>query len=178
MRDMLNVPYDEAWPEVFEELKVLLQNTLGDLALAIEHVGSTAIPGIPAKPRIDLDVVIESEELLPQISEQLETLGYFQQGNLGRAGREAFGRKDDQVPYDGSGREWMKHNLYVCPKDSPVLREHLLFRDYLRSHPEIAKEYADLKQSLVEEDRYNQDAYVAGKTGFVAKVLELAKVEE
>ncbi len=130
---------------------------------------------MPAKPRIDLDVVIVSMAHFPEVAKRLSALGYYSQGNLGRDGREAFGRRDDLVPYDSKQTTWMKHNLYVCSKDSAVLREHLIFRDYLRNHPETAKEYAELKQLLVERDRHNQDAYVAGKTVFVQEVLRKAQ---
>lgn len=173
-KDMTNEPYNPAWPAQFEELRNTLSQALGDRIIAIEHVGSTAIPGMPAKPKLDIDIVISSMALLPTIAERLEPLGYISQGNLGREGREAFGRKDDQVPYTHHMKSWPKHNLYVCPQDSPVLQEHLRFRDYLRQHPDLAEQYARLKQELSERYRYDQQQYVAGKSDFVRQILALS----
>jgi GrpB-like predicted nucleotidyltransferase (UPF0157 family) len=170
-RDMANVPYDPQWPVVFERLSTVLTESLGDLILRIEHVGSTAIPGLAAKPRIDLDLVIGSQIDLAAVSQKLVALGYIPQGDLGRPGREAFGRADEFTPHTEPPTAWMKHNLYVCPHDSPMLAEHVQFRDYLISHPEVAHEYALLKQELVISDRFDQDAYVAGKSRFVEEVL-------
>lgn len=170
---MSNVAYDPGWPVVFENLKTLYARTLSNFR-AIEHVGSTSIPGASAKPRIDIDIVIESETDLPQTVAELERLGYYPQGNLGRPGREAFGRTDDRVPYDGKETKWMKHNLYVCTKDSPTLSEHIRFREYLRAHPEVVAEYCALKMRLAADYRHDQDAYVAGKSAFVRRVLQVA----
>jgi GrpB-like predicted nucleotidyltransferase (UPF0157 family) len=162
-RDMANVPYDPEWPAIFQKLKEIISQAYPK-AIGVEHIGSTAIPEMSAKPRIDLDVVIADEAELPDITAALESLGYYSQGDRGHSGREAFGRKDDHVPYDGKGTAWIKHNLYVCPHDSAVLHEHLVFRNYLRTYPEAAEEYVLLKNKLSREFRHDQKAYIAGKT--------------
>ena len=171
VRDMTNVPYDPEWPVHFAKISRILKSALGEECIAIEHVGSTAVPGLSAKPKIDMDVVIDSMSHFSAVSRLLEGLGYYPQGDLGRTDREAFGRQDDRVPFDGVGTVQPKHNLYVCTKESSYLREHLAFRDYLRVHPEAALAYSALKNGLAERDRYDQEAYVAGKTEFIRGIL-------
>lgn len=137
---------------------------LGDLAVAIEHVGSTAVPGLAAKPIIDLDVVVASAEDIPEAIERLARLGYYHQGDLGIPGREAF-RSPGGAP---------EHHLYLCPQDSPELRRHLAFRDYLRSHPEAAEEYAELKRALAQRFPDRRSDYTAGKAAWIAGILSRA----
>jgi GrpB-like predicted nucleotidyltransferase (UPF0157 family) len=156
------VPYDPEWPARFERLRRLLTEVLGALAQRIEHVGSTAVPGLMAKPIIDLDVVIGSRALLPAAYARLASVGYVDEGDLGVADREAF-RAPDGLP---------AHHLYVCPADSRALREHLLFRDYLRSHPEAAQAYGILKRRLAALHGADRQAYTAGKTAFVQAILQ------
>ena len=155
------VDYDPAWPQLFEQLRDRVVAALGDLVVAVEHVGSTAVPGLPAKPIIDLDVVIPAIADLPAAIERLATLGYVHRGDLGITGREAFSRPPDTPP----------HHLYVCARDSAELRRHLLFRDYLRAHPEDARAYGALKRQLAARFRDDREAYTEAKTAFVADIL-------
>lgn len=159
--------YDPQWPRIFTELAEVIKATLGELALRIEHVGSTSVPGLAAKPTIDIDVVIESPGLLPEVAEKLAKLGYFHNGDQGIPGREAFRRPDPTVPQDGTGREWFRHNLYVCAKDARELARHTAFRDYLRQHPEVVQEYAALKRQLAQQFTFDIDGYVDGKADFI-----------
>ena len=177
-QDMANAPYNPEWPLIFGEIKAILEKTVGNLVLAIEHVGSTSVPGLSGKPRLDIDMVIESMTKFRRLQKKLGTLGYYSQGNLGLADREAFGRRSDLVPYTPEEQIWMKHNLYVCPQNSQPLREHLLFRDYLRNHPEAADEYGRLKNELGTRFRFDQAAYVAGKTKLVREILARAKAQD
>jgi GrpB-like predicted nucleotidyltransferase (UPF0157 family) len=156
------VAYDPRWPQQFEELRARIQTALGELAIAIHHVGSTAVPGLAAKPIIDLDVVIASRAMLPAAIAALAALGYSHQGDLGIPGREAF-RSTHAV----------RHNLYVCADGAEPLRKHLAFRDQLRAHPDAAAAYAALKKGLAERHRDNRDAYTDGKTELVRKILAL-----
>ncbi|HZR39450.1 MAG TPA: GrpB family protein [Ktedonobacteraceae bacterium] len=158
------VDYDPNWPTLFQELRDRVAAVLGDLVVVIEHVGSTSIPGCPAKPIIDMDVVISSMTDLPQTIAQLATLGYVHQGNLGIAGREAFAAPPDAPP----------HHLYVCSAQSEEFYRHILFRDYLRAHPEEVQAYAILKQKLAHQFRHDRDAYSKGKNEFVAMILQSA----
>ena len=113
---------------------------MADLATAIEHVGSTAVPGLAAKPIIDLTVVVPTHAEVAAAIERLSTLGYVHRGSLGIDGREAFDA-DARLP---------RHHLYLCARDSVALANHLTVRDYLRRHPETADEYGALKKRLAQ----------------------------
>ncbi|HLI52287.1 MAG TPA: GrpB family protein [Thermomicrobiaceae bacterium] len=158
------VDYDPVWREWFESLRALLAGVLGDLAPIIEHVGSTAVPGLAAKPIIDIDVIIDSRETLPEVVERLATVGYRHEGDLGIPGREAF------RPPDGS----IAHHLYVCERGNAASREHLRLRDYLRSHPDAVQAYAALKRRLAVQFRDDRAGYTQAKTGWIRCCLEAA----
>lgn len=168
------VDYDPDWPVVFSRLASVLQQHLGQIVQGIEHVGSTSVPGLAAKPIIDLDIVIATETDLPQVCTLLAGLGYQHQGNLGIEGREAFKREDKTVPRTAQGTEWMTHHLYVCPADSRELARHLVFRDYLRTHPDVRDAYSELKQRLAEQYTYDRDGYTEAKTEFISGILQVA----
>jgi GrpB-like predicted nucleotidyltransferase (UPF0157 family) len=161
------VPYDPAWPEASARVRTRIAGVLGDVVLGIEHVGSTAVPGLDAKPIIDIDAVVRPEQDLAVVVERLATLGYRHLGDLGIIGREAFrAPADDDLP---------RHHLYVCPAGSPVLNAHLLLRDELRADPALAAEYGALKRALAERHRDDRDAYTEGKTRFITGVLLRAR---
>lgn len=172
-RQVVIADYDPGWPAVFQDLAQIYLSKLGELALSVEHVGSTSVPGLPAKPIIDIDIVIESHDKLPVVVDKLEQLGYQHEGDLGITGREAFKAAGTDVPRDGSGREWPRHHLYVCTKDSPELRRHLAFRDYLRSNPQAVKAYGDLKRRLAQLYTWDVEAYWKAKSEFVEGILAL-----
>ena len=132
------LPYDPAWRSAFAAIKDELEQALGDLILGVEHVGSTSVEGLSAKPCIDIDVVIEDESRLPAVIEALGRVGYIHEGDLGIKGREAFAYTHKPHLYP--------HHLYVCPRQSPELHRHLTFRDYLRAHPEAAERYGVVKE--------------------------------
>ncbi len=157
------VDYDPAWPRRFEVLRERVAAALGVLAVRIEHIGSTAVPGLPAKPIIDLDVVVRPCDLAEAV-DRLAAIGYARQGDLGVPGREAF-----DPPPGGPA-----HHLYLCLQGSAELRRHILFRDYVRSHPEAARDYAALKRSLAERYRDDRLAYTEGKGAFVEEILRRA----
>ena len=137
------VDYDPNWPLFFEMLRQRLSRALGEMAATVEHVGSTAVPNLAAKPIIDIDVLLASEALLPSAIERLADVGYIHQGNLGIPEREAFMALVNDPP----------HHLYVCPPSSAEFRRHIAFRDYLRAHPRDAKAYGDLKTALAQRFR-------------------------
>ena len=169
--------HDPQWSTQFQELQTVLSAALGTSALRIEHVGSTAVVGLPAKPILDIDIVIDSPEHLPTIVAELGKLGYLHQGDKGIPGREAFGRTDSRTPCSGTPRSWPQHHLYVCAKDSDELARHWAFRDYLRAHPSTASAYATLKRSLAAQSSGDREAYTDGKAEFVREVLRLADRE-
>jgi GrpB-like predicted nucleotidyltransferase (UPF0157 family) len=161
MKTITVVKYDPAWPILFEKLRDRISNVIGDSAVAIEHVGSTAIPGLSAKPVIDISVVVKSSPDVATAIERLESLGYKHLGNQGIEGREAF----DNSPHSPA------HHLYVCQQGNLGLRNHLVIRDYLRSDSEAATVYAELKQKLAREYVNDIDGYTEGKTGFLMNIL-------
>jgi len=158
------LPYDLEWKEEFAKIKTMIDSYIGDLILRIEHVGSTSVEGLAAKPVIDIDVVIESYDIFPKIIECLEQEGYEHEGNLGVEGREVFKRRCD----DGL----MNYHLYVCPKDGKGYLEHIAFRDYLRENTKAREEYEVLKYKLAEAYRDDRDSYCNKKSEFVESILE------
>ncbi|MBN3945596.1 MAG: GrpB family protein [Nostoc sp. NMS7] len=156
--------YDTHWPILFEELRVSVAEVLGDLALAIEHVGSTSVPGLPAKPIIDMDVVVKTSAHIPKVSERLATLGYVYEGDKGIRGREAYVWPPNKP----------RHHLYVCPRDSEALQLHLLFRDYLLKHPNEAQRYGCLKRELALKFTNDIEAYTNAKTTYIQMIVERA----
>jgi GrpB-like predicted nucleotidyltransferase (UPF0157 family) len=155
------VDYDPSWPAAFQQLRDRLAATLGPLAVAIEHVGSTAVPGLAAKPIIDLDVVIADRADLPTVIERLRPLGYLYEGDLGVAGREAFTTPAGAPP----------HHLYVCAIGTPALDRHLAFRDTLRADPGAVDAYGDLKRTLSARLGDDRAGYTEAKSAFIEQVL-------
>jgi GrpB-like predicted nucleotidyltransferase (UPF0157 family) len=158
--------YDPAWPAHFQRLARRAAEAIGAAALAVEHVGSTSVPGLAAKPVIDLAVLVRPEDV-PHAIGRLAGIGYVHQGERGIPGREAF-RSPAGEP---------KHHLYVCVPGSPGVRDHLLFRDYLRAHPDVAREYADLKRRLALRHHDDREAYQLAKGPFIDAVTRRAAEE-
>ncbi len=173
---ILVVDYDPAWPSVFQGLRAHVAPAVSRMAIGIEHVGSTAVPGLAAKPVIDMSIVVASEDDLTSTIERLATLGYRHRGDLGVEGREAFDTPGGLPP----------HHLYLCPAGSLGLRNQLAVRDHLRSHPEDAVAYGDLKKKLATRFPADIDAYIDGKTDFILGILaqtdldleELTRIEQ
>ena len=154
--------YDQRWPHLFEMLSSQIAAVLNELAVSIEHVGSTAVPGLAAKPVIDIDVLLRSSPDLPVAIRRLGELGYEHRGNLSVSGREAFRAKDEGV----------RHHLYVCPPESREYRRHIAFRNYLREHGADADDYAVLKRELARKFDSDRDAYNQAKSQFVERILQ------
>ena len=122
------------------------------------------MPGLSAKPVIDIDVVIRDHSVLDEVISRLAKIGYQHEGNLGIAGREAFGYE---------GKEHLKeHHLYVCPEDSPELKRHIAFRDYLRSHPDAVQEYSRIKEEAASFYPYDIDQYIGHKSPVIEKIYK------
>ena len=158
------VAYDPAWVTTFASIHKVVTSALGPLAQRVEHVGSTSVPGLWAKPIVDIDVVIQSWASLPDTVTALGSLGYVHQGDQGIKEREAF-KSPAGTP---------SHNLYVCSADSRELKRHVAFRDYLRSHSDAVSEYAELKKKLAVEFRNDIDGYCEAKTDFIESILAKA----
>ena len=158
------VDYDPHWPEHFEVLLSRIAPVLSPLAAAIEHVGSTAIPGLAAKPIIDVDVLLHSAADLPKAIARLATLGYLHRGDLGIPGREAFRPLPSDPP----------HHLYVCVPECLEYTRHITFRDHLRTHREDAQAYERLKCTLAGRYGNDREAYNQAKAEFVEAILRRA----
>jgi GrpB-like predicted nucleotidyltransferase (UPF0157 family) len=166
-QDIAVVPYNAAWPEWFARISNQLQPFVRDHALRIDHVGSTSVLGLAAKPIIDIDVVASSEDQVPSLIERITRAGYRWRGDLGVTGREAFSPTFDQgLP---------EHHLYLVVENNKAHLDHLLLRDVLRSDARLRDEYAALKLSNVDAAQGNMDVYLAAKARFVARVLAQAR---
>ncbi len=159
------VDYNPEWPSLFKDIACELEPLLADLAPAFHHVGSTSVPGLAAKPKIDLHAAFADEDALPEAIKRVETLGVYT----------FHGDKYQQQTWTfTSGKGSYGARLYLCTTDNVVLRDRIIFRDYLRSHPERADAYAALKLKLMSEANDNWDYYTGGKRDFVLETLRLA----
>jgi GrpB-like predicted nucleotidyltransferase (UPF0157 family) len=154
--------WDPGWSRTFAAIRDQVGAALGDIAVGIEHVGSTAVEGLTAKPIVDVDVVVRREHDLAEAIRRLASIGYVHLGDLGIVGRDAF-----RAPAGASAQ-----HLYVCPASSAELRAHLIFRDALRRRPELAAAYAALKRELAATHRDDRDSYAEGKSRFIATALQ------
>ena len=159
------VPYDKAWKKAFEEIKKELEQAIGDLIVGIEHVGSTSVEGLSAKPCIDIDVIIKDYTMFDVIVSRLRAIGYTHEGNLGIKDREAF--KYTDKPH------LMKHHLYVCPQYSEELNRHIVFRDFLRSCPEAVTKYSFIKEKASELYADDIDKYIEYKAPCIEELYSM-----
>jgi GrpB-like predicted nucleotidyltransferase (UPF0157 family) len=153
--------YDPRWPELFCELRDGLPAGLRMRAWSIEHVGSTAVPGLAAKPIIDIDVVVADEADVAEAIAMLAAAGYPHKGDAGVPGRAAFDQPQ-HLP---------EHHLYVCVEGAGPLVAHLRLRDHLRANPDTAGEYAALKRGLAAAYGDDRAGYTEAKTAFIEAVL-------
>lgn len=163
--------YKEEWKFEFENLKNELLKILPDKSIDIQHVGSTAVPNLVAKPILDIDIIINDPALLYKISERLTTIGYSNVGEQGITGRFAFSQNSAYTPMTDQKRKWQQHHLYVCYSDSLALKNHLLFRDALLNDKELVTQYSALKANLVKEEGMTKEKYWRRKTDFIISVL-------
>src|SRR4051812_34275182 len=161
MPQVIVVDYDPSWPELFEQLHASIWPCVRELATSIEHVGSTSVEGLAAKPVIDMVIVVPTASAIGPVIERLATLGYRHRGDLGVPGREAFTRPDGTPA----------HHLYACVEGNRGLRNHLAVRDYLRRNPPAARDYGALKKQLAARFPNDIDGYVEGKSDFILEIL-------
>jgi GrpB-like predicted nucleotidyltransferase (UPF0157 family) len=164
------VPYDPAWPEEFARERDRIRNALGDVAVRIEHNGSTAVPGLSAKPVIDIQISVAALHPMDLYERPLAALGYTHVPH----------EDDAWCPFFHRPADWPHtHHVHVVAAGDDEERRTLAFRDYLRAHPDAAREYEALKRRLA--DRFNvstfdsQQAYADGKTEFVGRILAQAR---
>ena len=164
------LPYDSAWKSAFEAIKKEIEGAAGDLILGVEHVGSTSVEGMSAKPCIDLDVVIRDVSVLEAVIARLAAIGYIHEGDLGIPGREAFKYTDKT--------HLQTHHLYVCPRDSRELHRHITFREFLKSHPEAVRQYSRVKETAAQLYPDDIDRYIAYKSPCIEELYAQCGLQE
>ena len=164
-RKVVVVPYDDNWKFAFAKIKEELEEAIGDLIIGIEHVGSTSVEGMAAKPCIDIDVIIQDYSVFATVVKRLETIGYTHEGNLGIKDREAF--KYSNKPH------LQMHHLYVCPQQSEELYRHIAFREFLRSNPDAVKKYSSTKETAAQLFPDSIDKYIAYKSPCIEELYEM-----
>lgn len=157
--------YDTRWAELFEEEHVRLKAVLGD-EVEVQHVGSTSVPGLGAKPILDIGVGIEDFDAASASVESLEKLGYTFRGEQGIPRRHYFVKGPDDN---------RTHHLHMLERTNPEWRKLLFFRDYLRAHPEALGQYQKLKTHLAEQFPGDREAYTNGKHTFIQDILNRAE---
>ena len=157
------VDYDPAWPVEAEALMAVLAPAVGTLAIAIHHVGSTAIPGMIAKPVLDIDIELAPEATVAAATVALATLGYTFEGDKGIPDRYAYGRPSSDVPSSATRTAWPAHHLYVCTHNSAELARHLRFRDRLRESAALRDAYTAIKQEALQRAQGVRQVYVDEK---------------
>jgi GrpB-like predicted nucleotidyltransferase (UPF0157 family) len=156
------VEYDARWPLWFAEIRARLTPYLAEVPHTVEHVGSTAVPGLAAKPIIDVDVVVPDQQHVPAAVDGLVAAGYTHQGDLGIAGREAFTVPPDAPHY---------HHLYVVVAGNKAHRDHVVLRDHLRRNAADRERYGVLKRDLAHLLTTDRAAYVEAKAALVEELI-------
>ena len=160
------VAYCKDWPQAFLQEKMLLQEILGEDALSIEHVGSTSIPGLSAKPILDIAVAVKDEKTLEKLIPVFQQNGYDVLDSIEKCG-EILARKG--MP------NCRTHYIHVEVLNSTYWNNHILFRDYLLKYPKFAQQYENLKRSIADQYKNERKKYTAEKNAFIQHVLNLAK---
>jgi GrpB-like predicted nucleotidyltransferase (UPF0157 family) len=158
--------YYPEWQKLFEAEKLALQKVLGDKFVAAEHVGSTAIPGLKAKPILDVMLAIPYLNDWEWLKEPLIELGY--------EFRRDFRSEQGHILFVKGSEENRTHYLKITELNSDFWTEHILFRDYLVNNPQYREEYQKLKENLFDAHEGNREPYTKGKEEFVWKILKLA----
>ena len=153
------VPYDPLWPQAYTLAATEFRAALGSNLLEIHHIGSTSVPGLHAKPIIDLLAVVADLATVDQRVPQMQSLGYESLGEFGISGRRYF-RRDN-----AAGQR--THQVHTFQSDSPQIERHLAFRDFLRAHADVARQYGELKQRLALAHPSDIEAYMVGKDPFI-----------
>ena len=157
--------YSPRWPELFAQEAERIRNILGDICLAVHHIGSTAVPGIKAKPIVDILPVVTDIQLVDRLKQPFEAIGYEYLGEFGILGRR----------YLRKGGEERTHQVHIFDLSHPLdIERHLAVRDYLRCHPLEAEAYGALKEELARRYPYDIDGYCDGKDAFVRELEQKA----
>jgi GrpB-like predicted nucleotidyltransferase (UPF0157 family) len=153
---------DPAWPQAFAAEQQRIRTALPGLAIEVHHTGSTSVPGLAAKPILDIDVVVDAADVGAAVT-ALESIGLVHRGNLGVTGREAFFAPGEP-----------RRNVYVCTAGTTNVRNHLAVRDVLRERDDLRDAYAAVKLALAADPTMDIDTYLAGKSAVLQQVLEVS----
>ena len=172
------VAYDPRWPLLFEEERARIASAVGHIVAGVHHVGSTSIPGMAAKPILDIAALLRGFEDGERCIEPLVSIGYAHKGLFEEIpGDRFFVRGHTPQERSSDGEEVRTHILHVYTLDSPIVQNHFAFRDYLIAHPELATEYAQLKLVLADKHPDDRASYSEGKRSFIRRVLGKAAGE-
>lgn len=158
------VEYDARWPALFAAEHRRIRDQCGTLTLRLEHIGGTSIPGMLAKPVLDIAAGLPRGMSIQDCVAALTRAGYEHRGERGVPGRHYFRR--------GQPRSY---HLHLVEEDGPLWRDYVAFRDYLRAHPEAARQFADLKRVLAARFSRDREAYMNAKALHVEEILRLAR---
>jgi GrpB-like predicted nucleotidyltransferase (UPF0157 family) len=151
------VPYQDNWPALYQQERALLVPLLGDNLIQIDHIGSTSVIGLAAKPIIDILIEVKSLSSIDKLTAQFQELGYLAKGENGIAGRRYFQKGGNQ----------RSHHLHIFEKDDEQLVKHRAFRDYLLKFPAIAQQYSDIKHKALLEANNDSQLYTELKSSFI-----------
>lgn len=160
--------YTPAWKAAFEQEREKLNNAIGPYICAIEHIGSTAIGSICAKPIVDIAIALKGVKDIKKIIEPMRKIGYIYKGEQENSGRYFF-KPDTEI---------VKFHIHVMAIDNPLWISHTKFRDFLQNDNKTAKEYEDLKLTLQKNFPYNREEYTNGKDEFIKKTLKTIDLKE
>lgn len=156
------VPYSPDWENLFNREQALLKDLFGKSLVSIYHIGSTSVPGLVAKPIIDILIEVESLELIDFVTRDLERTGYEARGENGIARRRFFQKSNENGV--------RLYHVHAFEKGNPEINRHLVFRDYLRTHPEQAAKYADVKQQAAARNPYDIETYMVEKEPIIKEI--------
>lgn len=159
MRKIEVVDYNPKWPELFALERDVLEKTLKDVASAVHHIGSTAVPGLDAKPIIDILIEVTSLDALDALNRELQDIGYEPKGEYGIAGRRYFQKGGDE----------RTHQIHAFLAGVPDVARHIAFRDYLIKNQVVADDYGELKRKVARDCDNDIRKYCDGKDNFVKK---------
>jgi GrpB-like predicted nucleotidyltransferase (UPF0157 family) len=166
------VDYNPQWPVLFEKERRQIEEVIGHIVVRIEHIGSTAVHGLGAKPIIDIMVAVNRLSDAEKCIEPLGSICY-----------EYVPEFEDSIPerryfHKGHPPKEQHYHLHMVELTSDFWRKHLLFRDFLRTHPKVAQEYYELKKRLAVEYGSNREGYTNAKKSFIESVIAEASAEE
>jgi len=162
------VSYNSNWKKMYKEESEKIKNILNDIIIDIHHIGSTAIPGIKAKPVIDILAEVKDIEAVDQYNHEMEELGYEVMGEYGIPKRRFF-RK---------GGNKRTHHIHIFQAGNEEIERHINFKEYLITHPDKRREYSKLKEKLANKYTYDVESYTNGKSDFIKEIDRKAKLRK